>query len=124
MGIVPQFPGSDNIFLFPPPINQLNGEKLAVGKIYFKEHNFNVQVGGRAEAKGTIAFRNVFGDPSKFRTLYWGIQQNYTGGTFYQAVDMDVHYNVSGSTFDYVLYNNNASTYTVPCKLLILVLEL
>ncbi len=27
MGIVPQFPGSDNIFLFPPPINQLNGEK-------------------------------------------------------------------------------------------------
>ena len=83
-----------------------------------------MQVGGRAEAKGTIAFRNVFGDPSKFRTLYWGIQQNYTGGTFYQAVDMDVHYNVSGSTFDYVLYNNNASTYTVPCKLLILVFEL
>ena len=30
MGIVPQFPGSDNIFLFPPPINQLNGD-LAVG---------------------------------------------------------------------------------------------
>ena len=117
-------PTANQVKVLNDRINALNGEKLAVGKIYFKEHNFNVQVGGRAEAKGTIAFRNVFGDPSKFRTLYWGIQQNYTGGTFYQAVDMDVHYNVSGSTFDYVLYNNNASTYTVPCKLLILVLEL
>ena len=67
MGIVPQFPGSDNIFLFPPPINQLNGdfnitESNDIGCFKLKTKKL---------IYGVIAFQGVSITQS-YGTAFWG----------------------------------------------------
>ena len=89
MGIVPQFPGSDNIFLFPPPINQLNGEiKVRTGGY----------VGNGTGMRTIQSDITVYDGFVNWGGAIWGI----FGGN--KSFSVPAEANVNGTQYYYVLF--------------------